>query len=264
MIRSNCRQLHIILLVGTVSSAVAQTTPGLRGLAGDLGRAYAQALARSGVQRQALIDGERRWSAARNAECGSASLDAWVRDTCFVQAYRTRLAELMEWAAPGELSESTLGTPRMNLGDEVYCNEILSSKGITLTSSQGWGIPLSTPCSFRPPVDITIVARAEPANIRIRYAAEQVIFNWENDQKQLRIDGGPANGLHQPEAGAIPAGQYVAIRWLVTPSSQDIYVNGQLRFHHDGDYSHIDRPVSVYTAEGSTISVKSIVVHKMH
>jgi len=238
--------------------------PELRRVDGDLALAYAQALVRSGIQREALIDGERRWISERNNECGAASLPSWVGDQCLSQAYKTRLAELEAWAAPGDPARGFTGAPRMGDGDEVYCDEIISSAGIVLTSGRGWGIPLSTPCRFQPPVDITIVASADPTNLRIRYAAEQVIFNWEGDRTQLRIDGGPANGLNESGEGGIPAGQYVTIRWLVTPSSQDIYVNGQLRFHHSGDYSHIDRPVSVFTAEGSTVLVKSIVVHKMH
>jgi uncharacterized protein YecT (DUF1311 family) len=238
--------------------------PQLRQLDTALTAAYEEALAQSGAQHSALIDSQRHWSAATSEECGPASLPPWVVSACLFQFYRGRVAKLQEWSAPPDLPRRPDGAPRMNSGDEVYCDEIISSVGITLSSSQGeWGQPLSTPCSFRPPVDITIVARADPMDLRIRYAAEQVIFNWELDRNQLRIDGGPASGLHQSGAGAIPSGKYVTVRWLVTPLSQEIYVDGQLRFHHNGDYSQIDRPVSVFTAEGSSISVKSIVVRSM-
>jgi uncharacterized protein len=238
--------------------------PQLRQLDTSLATAYEQALAQSGAQHSALIDSERHWIAATTQECGSASLPPWVVSECLFQFYRGRIAKLQEWSAQQDLPRSPNGAPRMNSGDEVYCDEIISSVGITLTSSQGgWGQPLSTPCSFRPPVEITIVARADPTDLRIRYAAEQVIFNWELDRNQLRVDGGPASGLHQSGVGAIPSGKYVTVRWLVTPLSQEIYVDGQLRFHHNGDYSQIDRPVSVFTAEGSSLSVKSIVVRSM-
>ena len=72
MIRSNCRQLHVILLVGTVSSAVAQTTPGLRGLDGDLGRAYAQALA-CNARRSSMESG-----VGLRQEMRSAALLPWM------------------------------------------------------------------------------------------------------------------------------------------------------------------------------------------
>lgn len=235
----------------------------LRLLDQELAQTYAKALAASGVQRSALVDSERHWIADRNDDCGAVGMVGGLAEDCLRQAYRTRLAQLSQWVEPGGSPSVISRLPRMNVGDEMSCDEIISATGILLTSNQGWGIPLSTPCSFRPPVDITIVARADPTNVRIRYAAEQVIFNWEMQPSQLRIDGGPANGLHKIGAGSIPVGQDVTIRWLVTPSSQDIYVDGELRFHHSGDYSHIDRPVSVFTAEGSTILVRSIIVHKL-
>jgi hypothetical protein len=74
----------------------------------------------------------------------------------------------------------------------------------------------------------------------------------------LRVDGGPADGRHTRGAGEIPIGQFVAIRWLVTPGHQAIYVDDQLRFEHSGDYSEIDRAVSVFPAAGSTVTLKSV------
>src|ERR1700677_2798395 len=63
---------------------------------------------------------------------------------------------------------------------------------------------LSTPQSFRPPVEITVLAKTDSTNLRLAYAADQVIFNWELNQAQLRIDGGPADGLHKYGVGHIP------------------------------------------------------------
>lgn len=119
---------------------------------------------------------------------------------------------------------------------------------------------LNTPQSYRPPVEITIVARTDSTNLRMAYAADQVIFNWEEDPWQLRVDGGPANGLHKKGAGHIPRNKYVAIQWIVTTTRQEIFVNGTKRYEHEGDYSQIDRPVSVFPANGSTVTVKSITV----
>ncbi len=117
---------------------------------------------------------------------------------------------------------------------------------------------LDTPRSYRPPVEITIVAKTDSTNLRMAYAADQVIFNWEWDPWQLRVDGGPANGLHKKGAGHIPRKKYVTIKWIVTTTRQEIFVNGQKRYEHEGDYSQIDRPVSVFPANGSTVTVKSI------
>lgn len=119
---------------------------------------------------------------------------------------------------------------------------------------------LSTPQSYRPPVEITVVAKTDSTNLRLAYAADQIIFNWEGDESQLRVDGGPANGHHTMGEGRIPKGKYVTIKWIVTTTHQAIYVDGLVRFEHEGDYSQIDRPVTVFPANGSTVSVKSIKV----
>jgi hypothetical protein len=118
----------------------------------------------------------------------------------------------------------------------------------------------TTAQTYRPPVEITIVAMTDSTNLRIAYAADQVIFNWEDDKSQLRVDGGPADGQHKPGAGSIPVGRYVTIRWRVLPTEQEIYVDGQLRFTHSGDYSQINNYVSVFPAKGSKVTVKSVTV----
>ena len=116
-----------------------------------------------------------------------------------------------------------------------------------------------TKATFKPPVDITIIAKTDSTNLRVGYAANEVIFNWERGLGELRVDGGPANGLHKKGAGAIPNKKYVTIRWLVTPGKQSIYVDGELRYEHMGDYSAIDNPISV-SSHQSTVTVKSIKV----
>lgn len=122
----------------------------------------------------------------------------------------------------------------------------------------------TTPQTYQPPVEITIVAKTDSTNLRMSYAAEQVIFNWEDDKTQLRVDGGPADGQHQAGAGYIPPDKFVTIRWKVTPTQQSIYVDGQLRLVHSGDYSQINRYVSVFPANGSTVTVKSVTVKHLH
>ncbi|HTR42478.1 MAG TPA: hypothetical protein VMH87_12765 [Pseudomonadales bacterium] len=114
--------------------------------------------------------------------------------------------------------------------------------------------------AYRPPIEITVVAKTDSTNLRLGYAADQIIFNWEMKPYQLRVDGGPANGLHKNGAGHIPKNKYVTVRWVITTTHQSIYVDGQLRYRHDGDYSQISRQVSVFPANGSTVTIKSVTV----
>src|SRR5688572_27141740 len=61
---------------------------------------------------------------------------------------------------------------------------IASTEGIMLQE----GDRLTTPGAFRPPVEINVLAKTDSTNIRLAYAADQLIFNWENDLEQLRVD----------------------------------------------------------------------------
>ena len=142
--------------------------------------------------------------------------------------------------------------------DRITRDTVYSSEGIELTSKDC----LSTPGSFQPPVEITIIAKTDSHDLRMAYAADQVIFNWGDNPSELRVDGGPANGLHKAGAGAIPAGKYVAIRWVVTAGKQSIYVNNELRYEQQGDYSLINRNVSVFPVD-SKVTVKSIQVKRL-
>lgn len=118
---------------------------------------------------------------------------------------------------------------------------------------------VTTRASFRPPVQVTIVAKTDSTDLRVGYAAKQVIFNWSEGRSELRVDGGPANGQHKAGAGLIPTNKYVTIKWVVTRSKQTIYVDGELRYEHSGDYSTIDDPVSVFSNK-SKVTVRTIKV----
>jgi len=121
---------------------------------------------------------------------------------------------------------------------------------------------ITTKATFKPPVEIVVEAKTDSTNLRLSYAADQLIFNWEVDRTQLVLNGGPAGKVHKIGAGLIPTNKYVTIRWLVTPKSQSIFVNDQLRFEHSGDYSTIDKPVTVFSID-SDVTVKSIKVRKL-
>jgi len=133
---------------------------------------------------------------------------------------------------------------------------LTTSNAIVLEGSN----KLASPNTFRPPVEITIVAKTDSTNLRISYAADQVVFNWEAEIDQLQVNGGPADGQRIKGAGQIPKDKFVTIRWLVTPKHQSIYVDDELRFEHCGDYADIKRRVSIFPSGGSVVTVKSVTV----
>lgn len=149
-------------------------------------------------------------------------------------------------------------SPHSPWSAQMTPDAIESRAGIILTGND----KLTTPNTFQPPVEITVVAKTDSTNLRLSYAADQIIFNWEMNEDQLRVDGGPADGLHRNGAGKIPPDRFATIRWVVTPQHQSIYVDNELRFEHDGDYSQLNRCVSVFPAGGSAVTVKSIRVEQ--
>jgi len=89
---------------------------------------------------------------------------------------------------------------------------------------------IATQAKFKPPVEILVEAKTDSTNLRLGYAANQIIFNWERNQGEFRIDG----------------------------------VDGQLRFEDHGDYSGIDKPVSVFSGvPGPILTVRSIKVKQL-
>jgi len=141
-------------------------------------------------------------------------------------------------------------------GQSTRVETMTNAKGVILEGTD----KLTSPNAFRPPVEITIVAKTDSTNLRIGYAADQVIFNWEENKDQLRVDGGPAGNQQVDGLGQIPKDKFVTIRWVVTPKHQAVYVDDQLRFEHCGNYAEMKRPVSVFPAGGSVVTVKSITV----
>jgi hypothetical protein len=133
------------------------------------------------------------------------------------------------------------------------------SRGIPIVLKRGEIIRTET--SFRPPIEIEVVVKIEDLDLRLGYAADQLIFNWEMRPDELRIDGGPANAIYTAMQGDIPKGKFVVIRWHVAKDQQVISVDGQKRFEHKGDYSGLDRPLSVQ-AFGSEATVKSIKIRR--
>src|SRR4029077_5956939 len=97
---------------------------------------------------------------------------------------------------------------------------------------------------------------------RISYAADQIIFNWDGDAKQLRVDGGPANGSHMRDFGRIPINQWVQIKLQVLPDSMNIFIDGKQRYHTEADFSKVEQPFSVWAAQGANVKVRSVVAQK--
>lgn len=109
---------------------------------------------------------------------------------------------------------------------------------------------------FTPPVEFTLVLKTHKDDLRLAYTARQVIFNWEKNQDELRIDNDPAGARHAAGMGRIPEDTFVTIQWRIMPHMQSISVDGKRRLLHFGDYSKVNNPLEIFPLNHA-VTIKS-------
>ena len=120
--------------------------------------------------------------------------------------------------------------------------------------------------SFLPPVAFKVVAMTDATDLCLSYAAGSIVFNWNDDPNNLRVNEGPLGGQHKPGAGAVPTRQWVEIDLEVQPDVMIIRVDGQERYREKGDFSKIDEPFAIFSAgrrADSMVGVKSVKVRSV-
>ena len=111
---------------------------------------------------------------------------------------------------------------------------------------------------YQPPVEIEYVCKTDSTNIRLEYGCNALIFNWERNRQELRIDGGPANRQHRPGKGEIPVNKFMTIRQVVLPEKMEVYVDDDLRATWQEDFSKVASVIGMHSRHGSIVTVKSI------
>ncbi len=163
------------------------------------------------------------------------------------------LVALLQTPASGQ----SMPKPVDVLSDAIVSN---ANKGADVVMTHKGEV--ATKNSFRPPLRITYVAKTNTTDLRIGYAANQIIFNWKDSPQELRIDGGPANGRHVQGGGKIPKGTFVTIVQDVTPTRMTISVDGVIRATWDADFSGVNEQIRVFP-NNSTVTVHSITVSQL-
>jgi hypothetical protein len=148
-------------------------------------------------------------------------------------------------ASAGGLLETMRGSYFAKQDDGTY---LLSRRG-----------RITTIDSYSVPVAFEIVVMSDEKDLRLAYAADQIIFNWEGNKDQLRVDGGPANGHHRKGAGRLPAGQWATIVLTVIRDEMVISVDGVEKYRTKADFSKVNEPLSIYASNGD-VKLKSVKV----
>jgi len=181
------------------------------------------------------------------------------RITLFLKYEEVLKSTLSEWTKSGLLDDARLAEERLadiareRTGGVLADKELLpDGKELVLNRAERF----TSPESFKPPVEFTIVAKVEKNDLRLAYTAKQLIFNWEVRPDELRLDADPAGGRHAPGQGRIPEDTFVTIRWRVMPHMQSISVDGARRYLHFGDYSKVEKPLEIFPLN-TPVTVKS-------
>jgi serine/threonine protein kinase len=181
------------------------------------------------------------------------------RITLFLKYEEVLKSTLSEWTKSGLLDDARLAEERLadiareRTGGVLADKELLpDGKELVLKRSERF----TSPESFKPPVEFTIVAKVEKNDLRLAYTAKQLIFNWEVRPDELRLDADPGGGRHAPGQGRIPEDTFVTIRWRVMPHMQSISVDGARRYLHFGDYSKVKKPLEIFPLN-TPVTVKS-------
>jgi hypothetical protein len=123
---------------------------------------------------------------------------------------------------------------------------------------------LTTRQSFSGPIEITVVARAEKNNIRLRMGKGAcVIFNWEANPSELRITR--SDGTERPESGSLATAPtpplepniWYTLRWRINAKGMLVTVDGATVYveTHANDLSE-KHPVRIHASD-SDVDVKS-------
>ncbi|MFM2089943.1 MAG: hypothetical protein RLZZ127_432 [Planctomycetota bacterium] len=110
------------------------------------------------------------------------------------------------------------------------------------------------------PCRITITAKTSRHNLRIGWLMDQLIFNWEADPGQLRMDGGPFSGMHVPGAGYLQPDRWATIVIEAQPDGMTVTVDGRRRFSGSASLTGLDGEIGFFTSRDSILTVRDVVV----
>jgi|GEM_PF-6489456 len=118
------------------------------------------------------------------------------------------------------------------------------------------GLPLATPCLLSPPIKFEATVKASKGNLRLLAGADQIIFGWEVNPSELRIDGGPADKHHIAKQGRIPTNSFFTVEQEITDQLMVVKIDGKERARWHGDFSKISEQAGMKTGGDSELTVK--------
>ena len=56
----------------------------------------------------------------------------------------------------------------------------------------------------------------------------------------------------------------MTVRWVVTKTDQSIYVDDELRYKGSGDFSTLNKPITIFGGHGSIVTVQSLTTKQLN
>ncbi|HEY3854901.1 MAG TPA: DnaJ domain-containing protein [Verrucomicrobiae bacterium] len=139
---------------------------------------------------------------------------------------------------PGDLLHSMVAEQNVSKSNEP--------DGLAIQTSTDSADRLMTSQAFQAPFVIRTRAQTDGYNLRLYCGAGMVIFNWELNERELRVHD-PLNG--QPYAatgsGLISPNEWHDVVWDIQKYGMKLFVDGQLRFENRKDYRSLNTKVGI-------------------
>jgi hypothetical protein len=138
----------------------------------------------------------------------------------------------------------------------------VGKESVRITSpagSDGLNSAIVSKKAYQGPLDITLVARTNSTNIRLRaFSNGVVIWNWEVKPNELRVRVPGSSKVYAARVTPLQPGQWYKLRWMVSQKKMAVLINDKVVFTRQGLFALPSSPVYIFSALGSTIEVKSV------
>ena len=97
----------------------------------------------------------------------------------------------------------------------------------------------------------------DSVNLRLKFRNEQVIFNWERNQDELRFEDPVRRFKVTSKKGRIPVNEWVHVTLLIQDDVAKVYLNDEECLTVHADYKSAKGYFYVYPGK-SIVTVKSV------
>ena len=100
---------------------------------------------------------------------------------------------------------------------------------------------------YTPPYVIRAKCKTNKYNLKFHFLNSKIIFNWERDPHELRVDIPGISPAHAKGKGYVGINTWADFMVNVLPNQISIYVNGELRYTGTGDFQNKESAVGIAT-----------------